>query len=69
MPVNWRTYNERHKVLARAQQLARSGQHADHKTIIQALAHMDGFEVARARLEEGAIRLQLDRLCAMARDG
>ena len=65
--TSWKTYNQRHKVVARAQQLARSGRHADHTTIIRELAHMDGFEAARARLEEGAIRIQLDRLCAMSR--
>ncbi len=67
MAISWRTYSERHKVMARAQELARSGQHADHTTIIPALVHMAGFEAARVRLEEKAIRFQLDRLCAMAR--
>ncbi len=64
-----RLYRQRARLLKQAQQLARSGQHADHATIIPQLTHMDGFEAARVRLGEGAIRAQLDRLCAMARIG
>ncbi len=66
--TSWRTYNARHKVIAQAQRLARSGQHTDHTTIIPQLAHMEGFEAARARFEERAIRAQLDKLCVMARN-
>ena len=68
MPITWRTYNERHKVVAEAQRLARSGQYPDHTTIIPLLQRMEGFEAARARLEEPAIQVQLDRLCAAARN-
>ncbi len=68
MTVNWKTYNDRGKVVMQAQRLARSGQHADHTTIIPLLQHLDGFEAARARLEESAVRVQLDRLCAAARN-
>ena len=64
---NWKTYNERHKVVAEAQRLARSGQYPDHASIIPRLQDMNGFEAARARLEDRPIRAQLDRLCAMAR--
>jgi hypothetical protein len=66
MTVNWRTYSERHKVVQRAQRLARSGQYPDHASIIPLLQDMEGFEAARLRLEERAVRSQLDRLCAMA---
>ncbi len=65
---NWKTYNERHKVVQQAQRLARSGQYADHTAIIPLLQHMEGFEAARTRLEEPAMRVQLDRLCAAARN-
>jgi hypothetical protein len=68
MSSKWRTYNERHKVVQQAQRLARSGQYADHTTILPLLEKMEGFEAARARLEESAIRVQLDRLCAAARN-
>ena len=67
MAHNWKTYNERHKVVQQAQRLARSGQHADHTTIIPLLRDLEGFEAARARLEEPAMQVQLDRLCAAAR--
>ncbi len=65
--ANQRLYRQRARLLKQAQQLARSGQHADHASIIPQLAHMDGFEATRVRLGEGAIRAQLDRLCVMAR--
>lgn len=66
MAVNWKTYNNRGKVVKQAQRLARSGQHADHTTIIPILEHLDGFDAARVRLEDRAVRVQLDRLCALA---
>ena len=68
MSSNWRTYNERHKVVQQAQRLARSGQYADHSAIFPLLEKMEGFEAARTRLEEPAMRVQLDRLCAAARN-
>ena len=68
MRGSWRTYNERHKVVAEAQRLARTGLYPDHTTITPLLQHMEGFEAARARLEEPAIQVQLDRLCAAARN-
>jgi hypothetical protein len=55
-------------VIKLAQQRARSGQHADHTTIIPLLQDMEGFEAARMWLEAPAMRLQLDRLCAAARN-
>ncbi len=61
-----RVYRRRRQILDQARELARSGQHADHTTIIRELEAIAGFEVARIRLEDRAIRSQLDRLCAMA---
>ncbi len=67
MPGNWRTYNQRGLVVRQAQRLARSGQHVDHTTIIPLLESLEGFAAARGRLEDRAVRVQLDRLCVMAR--
>ena len=53
----------RAKVLNRARDLARSGQHTDHKSIIEQMEPLD--VVARNGLQD--IRFQLDRLCALAR--
>lgn len=63
----WRTRAQRTKVLELARDLARSGGHPDHTSILAELEPMEGFAEARVRLEESAIRLQLDRLCALAR--
>ena len=63
----WRTRAQRTKVLELARDLARSGCHPDHTSILAQLEPMEGFADARVRLEESAIRLQLDRLCALAR--
>ena len=52
------------KVLNRARQLARSGRHADHRSIFADLETMDGFADARDRLEE--FRSQIDRICTLA---
>ena len=64
-----RIYRRRRQVLDRARELARSGQHADHTTIIRELEAIESFEIAGVRLEDRAIRTQLDRLCAMAQAG
>ncbi len=66
---NQRLYRQRARLLKQAQQLARSGQHADHASIIPQLAHMEDFDAVRVRLEQRPFRAQLDRLCAMARAG
>ena len=65
--TSWKTYHKRRQVVYQAQRLARSGQHADHTTIVPLLEGLEGFEAARERLEERALRMQLDRLCGMAR--
>ncbi len=67
MPSNWNVYHTRGIVLRQAQQLARSGLHDDHTSIVRELEGMDGFEAARVRLDDPAMQVQLDRLCAMAR--
>jgi hypothetical protein len=64
---NQRFYRQRARLVKHAQQLARSGQHATHATIMPLLEHMEGFEAARDWLEARAMRLQLDRLCAASR--
>ena len=67
MTHSWKTFSERGKLLNRARELARSGQHPDHRSIIAQLEPLEEFENARGRLEDSAFRLQLDRLCALAR--
>jgi hypothetical protein len=63
----WKTQAQRTKVLKLARELARTGQHSDHRSIIAQLEPVEGFAEARVRFEESVIRLQLDRLCAIAR--
>jgi len=60
-------YRQRGQVLNYARDLARSGEHADHQTIILHLAALEDFEVVRGAFADRAICMQLDRLCAMAR--
>ena len=57
----------RRKVLNHARALARSGEHADHQTIIPHVAALEGFEAVRRVFEDRAICAQLDKLCATAR--
>ncbi len=68
MAKNDPQYRRRGRILEHARDLARSGAHADHTTIIPQLENLDDFPEARSRIEERAFRTQLDRLCAMARD-
>ena len=65
---SWKMSRVRGQMVKHAQQLARSGQHADHTTILPLLARLQGFAEARARLEDRSIRAQLDQLCAKARE-
>jgi gluconate kinase len=60
-------YNQRRKVLNHARDLARSGEHADHQTILPQLAALEDFEAVRSMFADRAICAQLDRLCAKAR--
>jgi hypothetical protein len=59
------THAARSKVLRRARDLARSGHHADHTTIIAQLGPVDA-NTLKALL---VIRGQLNHLCALARSG
>ena len=54
-------YSQRRKVLNHARELARSGEHADHQTIIPHVAALDGFEAVRWVFEDRAICAQLDK--------
>ena len=54
-------YNQRRKVLNHARDLARSGEHADHQTILPHLATFEGFEAVRSVFEDRAICTQLER--------
>ena len=67
MPTPTQVAKERRRVLDRARELARSGRHADHKSIIAELEQMEGFARAQARFQEFAFLAQLDRMCKMAR--
>lgn len=69
MPHSDEAYRRRKKVLDVARELARSGQYEDHKSIISHLETLENFEHVRDRLEDSAFRVQLDKLCAMARAG
>ena len=60
-------YRTRGKVLNHARALARSGEHADHQTIILHLAALEDFEAVRRVFADRAICAQLDLLCARAR--
>ena len=55
---------QRKRVLEAARDLARSGQHPDHKSILAHLELMEGFADVRDRLRD--LRGQLDKLCALA---
>ena len=66
MPNN-AAYKKRAKVLNHARDLARSGEHADHQTILPHLATLEDFEAVRRVFEDRALCAQLDLLCARAR--
>ena len=60
-------YKKRAKVLNHARGLARSGEHADHQSIILHLVALEDFEAVRGVFADRAICAQLDLLCARAR--
>ena|SRR5918995_5108219 len=62
----WNTQLQRTKVLGLARDLARSGQHENHHSILRELELLDGFAAAHRCLTDRVISAQLDRLCAMA---
>ncbi len=57
----------RGKLLNHARDLARSGAHPDHKSIIPHLEALEGFSDVRSHIEDRTLRTQLDRLCALSR--
>jgi hypothetical protein len=59
----------RKRLLDVARDLARSGHHPDHKSVIEQLEATEGFAEVRGWLEGPAMRLQLDRLCALGQTG
>ncbi len=61
----WKAHKDRSKVLTLARNLARSGQHASHLTILAELEMVEGFAEAQRCLTEGPIRSQIDKLCAL----
>jgi uncharacterized membrane protein len=61
-----RLYTRRRKVLQLARNLARSGSHADHTSILPCMEMVEGFAETRAQLEDRSFKAQLDRLCALA---
>ncbi len=68
MPVTSQIHKQRRMLLDRARELARSGRHADHKSIVAELKRVEGFAIAQARFQEYAFLAQLDRMCRLARD-
>ena len=60
-------YRKRGQVLNYARDLARSGEHVDHQSIVLHLAALEDFEVVREVFKDRTFCVQLDRLCAMAR--
>ena len=67
-----RTYSQRNaqrtKLLRVARDLARSGQHENHQSILTELRLIEGFADTRICPSDRVISGQLDRLCAMARN-
>jgi len=62
----WNTQRQRTKVLGLARDLARSGQHENHHSILPELVAVEGFAAAHRCLTDRAISAQLDRLCTIA---
>ena len=60
-------HRRRAKILDIARDLARTGWHVDHTTILRELEAIEGFAAVQTQLEDPAFRAQLDKLCAMAR--
>ncbi len=65
--IRYAQQQHRGAILKHARELARSGEYAGSQSIIAKLKATEGFEIARARLEDPEFRAQLDRLCDMAR--
>jgi hypothetical protein len=61
-------YARRRRAMGRARDLARSGEHADHRSIISHLASSEDPALVQEWLEDRAFCAQLDKLCAMAQE-
>ena len=57
---------QRTNFLRLARDLARSGQHQSHRSIVEELKQVEAFAEAHRCLTNRPISAQLDRLCAMA---
>jgi hypothetical protein len=57
----------RGRLLKRAQEMARSGQHATANSIAAALEAENEFHLVRSWFEDARFRAQLQRLCTLAR--
>jgi hypothetical protein len=60
---------KRKRLLDVARDLARSGQHPDHKSVIAELEATEDFAEVSGWLEGSAMRSQLDRLCSLGQTG
>ncbi len=64
---------QRAMILDTVYDMARSGQHKGHISILRELEVLKGFlggiSAARTWLEDPTVRAQLDKLCAMAQSG
>lgn len=61
-----RAYAQRDRVVRYARILARSGRYPDVLALLPDLVLLEGFTAARERLEDRALRAQINRLCTMA---
>jgi hypothetical protein len=64
--VKYSAQANRTKVLKLARDMARSGQHANHVSILAELETVRGFVDAQPCFTNRVLTAQLDRLCAMA---
>ncbi len=68
MPLTSQIHKQRRLLLDHARELARSGRHVDHRSIVAELREVEGFALAQARFQEYAFLAQLDRMCRIARE-
>ena len=62
----WNTQRQRTKVLGLARDLARSGRHENHHSILPELETVEGFAAVHRCLTDRAISAQLDRAWTIA---
>ena len=61
-------YRARARLIKRAQDMARSGHHANADSIAAALEADDEFHLVRVWFADARLRAQLQRLCMLARE-